>query len=191
MNIIIVRHGETDWNVEGRYGGQKDIPLNSNGIKQALETKEKLKDIKFDKVYSSPLIRAYKTAEIICDGNNEIITDSRIMEKGIGDLEGKLKSEVDVVLNFNDPNERRFNIEPITDFRARIKSFFDDITQNVDAENILIVTHAGVGIYARCYFEGEPIDGNYMNYKMKNCDVLEYSNYSKQLKKTRNKKIKA
>ncbi len=181
MNIYIVRHGETDWNVEGRYGGQKDIPINENGVRQAYDTKEKLKGIKFDKVYSSPLIRAYKTAQIIYDG--EIITDPRIMEKGIGDLEGKLKSEVDVQIKFNDPNERRFNIEPITDFRARIKSFFDEITNDDESENILVVTHAGVGIYSRCYFEGEPLGGDYTKYKIKNCEVLKYEVPRKKLTK--------
>ena len=43
-------------------------------------------------------------------------------------------------------------------------------------KNVLVVTHAGVSIYVRCYFEGEPKDGNYNNYKLKNCEVLEYDN---------------
>ena len=43
-------------------------------------------------------------------------------------------------------------------------------------KNILVVTHAGVSIYARCFFEGEPVDGNYNNLKLKNCEVLDYDN---------------
>ena len=43
-------------------------------------------------------------------------------------------------------------------------------------ENILIVTHAGVGIYARCYFEGEPNNNDYSKYKIKNCEIIKYNN---------------
>lgn len=169
--IYIVRHGQTDWNKEGRNQGHTDIELNETGINQAKEIYEKLKDIKFDKVYSSPLKRAYKTAEII--SNNNIIIDNRLMERSNGELEGKLKHEISKDIDFNAPNENRFKIENIVDFRKRIYNFFDEIIQNND-ENILVVTHAGVCIYAKCYFEGEPKDNDYSNYKLKNCDILIY-----------------
>lgn len=172
MKIYIVRHGQTDYNINGRYGGRLDVPLNDKGIQEAYEVKEKLRDIKFDKIYSSPLQRAYLTAKIIRDKN--IIIDDRIIERSNGELEGRLKSEIQEFPDFNDPNEIRYNIETITDFRTRIKNFLDDITSNND-ENILIVTHAGVGIYMRCYFEGEPKDNNYLSYKINNCEVIEYS----------------
>ncbi len=171
MNLYIVRHGETDWNVEGRYAGQIDVPLNQNGIKQAEKIKEKLKDISFEKVYSSTLTRAITTAKIIRDG--DIITDERIMERSNGDLDGRLKTEVKDLIDYNNPYETRYHIESIIDFRKRVEDFFDDITSLTD-ENILVVTHAGVGIYARCYFEGEPLDGDYSKYKIGNCKVLQY-----------------
>ena len=172
MNIYIVRHGQTDYNVNGRYGGRIDVPLNEVGKAQALEIKEQLKDIKFDKVYSSPLSRAYETAKTIT--NHDIILDDRIIERSNGDMEGKLKSEITEKVDFNDPNEKRYNIESIIDFRNRIKNFLDDITNDDTSENILIVTHAGVGIYMRCYFEGEPVNGDYMIYKIGNCEVIKY-----------------
>lgn len=172
--IYIVRHGQTDWNLEGRYAGRKDIPLNDKGIEQANIIKEELKSIKFDKVFSSPLSRAYQTAKIICD--NEIIIDDRIIERSNGNLEGKLKTKVIMEVDFNDPNEKNYNIESIIDFRKRITSFFDEITSLYKDENILIVTHAGVGIYARCYFEGEPNNNDYSKYKIKNCEIIKYNN---------------
>ena len=76
--------------------------------------------------------------------------------------------------DFNDPNETKYNIENIIDFKKRINDFLDDITKE-DCDNIIIVTHAGVGIYMRCYFEGEPKDNNYLSYKIKNCEVIEYT----------------
>lgn len=172
--IYIVRHGQTEYNVIGRYGGRIDVPLNEKGIEQAHELHDILKDIKFDLVFSSPLQRALKTAEIICD--NEIIKDDRIIERDNGELEGKLKSEILELPDFNNPNEKKYNIENIVDFRNRIYNFFKDINENYKGKNILVVTHAGVGIYARCFFEGEPKDNNYMNYKIGNCEVLKYNN---------------
>ena len=106
--IYIVRHGQTDWNLEGRYAGRIDISLNDKGIEQANIIKEELKDVKFDKVFSSPLIRAYETAQIIC--NNKIIKDDRIIERCNGDLEGKLKTQITDSVDFNDPNEKKYNI---------------------------------------------------------------------------------
>lgn len=171
--IYIVRHGQTDWNVEGRYAGRIDVSLNEVGIKQAEEIHNQLKDIKFDKVFSSPLKRAYTTAQIIT--SNKIIKDNRIIERSNGDLEGKLKTEITEKIDFNNPNEQRFNIETIDSFRSRIKDFFEEISEKYKGKNVLVVTHAGVSIYARCFFEGEPQDGNYNNYKLKNCEVLTYN----------------
>ena len=172
--IYIVRHGQTDWNLEGRYQGRLDVELNEKGIKQAEKIHEELKDIKFDIVFSSPLKRAYKTAQIIT--NEPIIKDERIIERCNGELEGKLKTETVDFVDFTDPNECRLGIEKLTDFRDRITNFFDDITNNYKGKNVLVVTHAGVSIYTKCYFEGEPKDGDYSKYKLKNCDVLKYEN---------------
>lgn len=168
--IYIVRHGQTDYNVEGRYAGRIDVQLNEKGIEQANIIKEELKNIHFDKVYCSPLNRAITTAHII--SNQDIIIDDRLIERNNGLLEGKLKTEIIEEIDFNDPNETRYNIENIIDFRKRIYEFFDEITKLYG--NILVVTHAGVGIYARCYFEGEPLNNDYSKYKIKNCEVIKY-----------------
>lgn len=172
--IYIVRHGQTDWNVEGRNQGRTNIELNETGIEQAKETAKKLEDKNFDLVFSSPLKRAYKTAQIIC--NNNIILDSRLIERCNGDLEGKLKSEYKGLVDFANPNENRYGIETLPTFRRRITDFFDYILKTYPGKDILVVTHAGISIYAKCYFEGEPKDGDYAKYKLKNCEVLQYYN---------------
>lgn len=170
--IYIVRHGQTHWNLEGRYQGRIDINLNETGIEQAENIREKLKNIKFDKVFSSPLKRAYNTAQIIC--NDKITVDDRLIERCNGELEGKLKCECIDMVNFADSNETRLGIELLEIFRKRIFGFFEEIQKNYNDKNVLVVTHAGVSIYAKCYFEGEPKDGNYNKYKLKNCEVLKY-----------------
>ena len=65
MDIYLIRHGETDWNHMKKLQGTTDIPLNAYGIELAEKTAEGLKDVPFDRIYTSPLIRARKTAEII------------------------------------------------------------------------------------------------------------------------------
>ena len=89
MEIYFVRHGQTIWNVEKRFQGLSDSPLTELGITQAKLLGEKLKDIKFDKFYSTSLKRAYDTANYI-KGNRkqkvEIFDD--FVEISMGDMEG-------------------------------------------------------------------------------------------------------
>ena len=172
--IYFVRHGQTDWNVVGRIQGHADIELNEIGIKQAEELKEKFKDIKFDKVFCSPLKRARKTAQIIYDGAIEI--DERIKERYNGELEGKIKSEIKKFPDFNNPDNDEYGIERINDFNGRIKLFLDEVMQKYKNKNVLVVTHAGVCIYVKCYFEGDPTENNFESYKLKNGEILMYEN---------------
>lgn len=63
--IIIIRHGETEWNVANIFRGRLDVPLNENGISQAESLSRYLGDWKIDAIYSSPLKRAFQTAELV------------------------------------------------------------------------------------------------------------------------------
>ena len=88
MEVYIVRHGQVPHNVLKQYN-VKDEDLTNIGIEQALELKEKIRDIDFDIIYSSPLIRAKHTAEIITDNNKSIIFDDRLKERNCGSLSGQ------------------------------------------------------------------------------------------------------
>lgn len=173
--ICIIRHGETDWNLEGRIQGHKDIKLNNTGIKQAKQIAKELEKYNFDLIFSSPLKRAYHTAKIIANDKN-IIIDNRLIERFNGDLEGSKKEECKDFIDFSSETETKFNIEKLTSVRKRIKSFFDEIIKKYPHKNILIITHGGISIYTKCYFEGEPKDGDYNNYMLKNCELLIYDN---------------
>lgn len=89
MKLYIIRHGETDWNKARRVQGHSDIPLNDYGRHLAEETAEGLRDVKFDLAYTSPLVRAKETAEIVLDGRNiPLIEEDGIKELGFGAYEG-------------------------------------------------------------------------------------------------------
>ena len=84
MKLYIIRHGETSWNKEKKLQGRKDIMLDADGIRLAELTGEGMKNIDFDLVISSPLMRARQTAELVLAGREiPMITDKRIIIAGI------------------------------------------------------------------------------------------------------------
>jgi len=95
--IILVRHGETDWNKQGRFQGQIDIPLNKNGKAQAQAASIFLKNISLQKAFSSSLSRPRETAQIILKEHPgiEISLKDNLKEIGHGKWEGKLESEIE------------------------------------------------------------------------------------------------
>ena len=150
MNLYFVRHGQTDWNVEHRTQGWTDIPLNETGIKQAEALRDKLAQsgLRFDAVYSSPLQRVRRTAEIATAGNYEIILDDRLKERNCAEFEGKPRESIfNNNIDFLDPevNSGAFGVEPINDMTTRVRAFLDELkTKHSDNANILIFTSNGV-----------------------------------------------
>jgi len=94
--IYLVRHGLTDWNIKGLLQGQSNIPLNKEGEKQAVEAAKKhFKKIKFAAIFSSDLVRAKRTAEIIAlEKKMAVETSILLRERDFGPFEGKLFNEV-------------------------------------------------------------------------------------------------
>ena len=102
MKIYVTRHGQTDWNVQGKTQGRTDIELNEVGIKQAKQTKEELKNVDIDLIICSPLKRAKQTAQIINEGRNiPIIFDDQIIERNFGEFEGE-KIKFDEFWDYNE-----------------------------------------------------------------------------------------
>ena len=94
-SFLCIRHGVTDWNRQGRFQGLTDIPLNDEGISQAQAAGRRLRDVQFEYVVSSPLIRAVKTAEIIAAASGKrVAIDAGLIECDFGSFEGRPISEV-------------------------------------------------------------------------------------------------
>ncbi|ABM71788.1 possible alpha-ribazole-5'-P phosphatase [Prochlorococcus marinus str. MIT 9515] len=94
--IFLVRHGETNWNKEGRFQGQINIPLNDNGKDQAKKASTYLKEVNFNKAFSSSMDRPYETAQIILQNKSdiEIKKIKKLVEISHGLWEGKLENEI-------------------------------------------------------------------------------------------------
>ena len=168
MEIYFVRHGQTIWNVEKRFQGLSDSPLTELGITQAKLLGKKLKDIKFDKFYSTSLKRAYDTANYI-KGNRkqkvEIFDD--FVEISMGDMEGikqedfkKLYPEQVKNFFFNqleyDPSS--FGGESFLEVRERvIRGLNKFIELNKNYERVLVVSHGATLKTLLHYISGKDI----------------------------------
>jgi broad specificity phosphatase PhoE len=94
MNLLLVRHGETPWNREGRYQGRTDVPLSSDGERQVATLGERLKHVPIDVAIASPLSRSRVTAEAIVGTRTQLEFDDGLLEISHGAWEGKLATEV-------------------------------------------------------------------------------------------------
>ena len=96
LRLLLVRHGETDWNKESRFQGKMDIPLNENGREQGRKAADFLKDTGLDFAISSPMLRPKETAESILAHHSgiELELKEKLLEISHGDWEGKLKPQI-------------------------------------------------------------------------------------------------
>lgn len=175
--IYFVRHGQTDDNLNLIFTGYCDMPLNENGIRQARLTAHKLKNVRFDICYCSPLLRAKQTLDEILKfhKNLKIIYDDRLKEREYGQLSGKHVSECCFdywIENENDP----FGMEKISDMFQRVKSFYEQILPENKNKNILIVAHSGVGRMSHFFFNGPPENNDYTNFHIGNAGIVNFNN---------------
>jgi len=171
--IYYLRHGATDWNENKNEQGIKDpkcqgridIPLNEKGLQQALKAQEILKDIEFDRVICSPLTRAIQTCQIAYMGNAKIEIDNRLIERDFGEFEGTPRSQFNFKA-FNNLNAQNFKYaETLQQVEARVFSLLDELSKKPE-QNVLIVSHGGLGCVFTSYFKGYPENGDYSLYEL-------------------------
>lgn len=172
MKIYIVRHGQVPHNALKIYSNENE-DLNEIGIKQAEDLKNRIENLNFDIIISSPLIRTIHTANIININNKKIITDDRLIERNPGDLNGKPISYTnrEEYWDFNSKIQYGTS-ENMRDFFNRVFDFLDDLkTKNY--ESVLIVAHSGVSKAFSAYFQGIN-DGKFLEHGLKNCEIKQY-----------------
>jgi probable phosphoglycerate mutase len=152
MKIYITRHGETDWNKIRKVQGSVDIPLNDYGRHLAKGTAKGLRDIHFDLAYTSPLVRAKETAQIILEGKETpLYVDNRLEEICFGIYEGMIcdsntNSQMfwDFDKLFTKPEEYLpVEGESLESLSKRVGNFLKELVEKFEKQNknILIVTH--------------------------------------------------
>ncbi len=176
MEWYVIRHGQTDWNLENKVQGKADISLNTKGVEQAEKTKEKLENKKIDLIICSPLARAKETAQMINkDRNIPIIYDEQISERDFGEFEGAKQEDFDYEGFWSYKKNQHFqSAENIKEFFYRVYSKLDKIEDKYKDKNILFVTHGGVSIAMDCYVNGMPDQDSLLNLAIGNGEVKNY-----------------
>lgn len=184
MEILLVRHGQTEWNLLKKVQGKADIQLNKKGIKQAEYIRDFLKNEKIDLILCSPLKRAIQTAEIVNEGRNiRMIIDKRVSERDFGEFEGMSNTDFDFNAFWSYRQNLKYDkAENIKEFFKRVYDFLDSIKNEYAGKRILIVSHGGISIPVRCYFEGIPNVDTLLPLCLENCEVVKYSYKELELK---------
>ena len=147
--FLFLRHGQTDWNLEGRFQGHSDIALNATGVAQARDAASRLKVQAIDRIVSSPLIRALKTAAIVAEHlDMPLHVDTQISERSFGSFEGLVIAEVKRQHGLA-PSERAARIFPPDAEKwlqtlARAKTVVGKWLSDHPGETILFVAHDGI-----------------------------------------------
>ncbi|HLE15652.1 MAG TPA: alpha-ribazole phosphatase [Anaerolineales bacterium] len=163
--LILIRHGETDWNTTGRWQGQTDVPLNERGRQQARQLVADLAGMQIDAIYSSDLGRARDTAAPLSQAAGlPVIVDSRLREIHQGEWQGQLFDEIEAryAEALRSRREDPLNLAPpggetVAQVRARVLRCLEQILKRHPDESVVIVSHGFVLGLLRAHLLGEPV----------------------------------
>jgi broad specificity phosphatase PhoE len=164
--LVLIRHGETDWNLESRWQGQTDIPLNPTGLRQALAAAERLRGTKLEAIYTSDLQRARQTAEAVAAVTGaELRPDRRLREIHLGAWEGRT---LDDIRRREGPALDRFRADPIRtrapggegvpEVRRRVVACLQDIVRAFPQGRVAVVSHGLALAVAKVVLLGLPLE---------------------------------
>jgi broad specificity phosphatase PhoE len=146
--LLLARHGETDWNRDGRFQGHADTSLNARGREQAQALAEGVNGVEV--IYSSDLKRATETAEVVAERLGlEVTVDSRLRERGFGAWEGLTRAEIEA--SFREEFDRwrmgdgsgADDAEAHEAFAGRIEAFLADVLARHPDQTVLVIAHGG------------------------------------------------
>ncbi|WP_309400229.1 histidine phosphatase family protein [Cerasicoccus maritimus] len=159
MRLIVIRHGETEWNIQHRYQGQQDSPLTEKGRRQADAIGERLKSFKFDRIISSDLGRAVDTCRAIAQYHPDTLWEQNagLRERNFGILAGYTRAEAAVKFPREEEGYLHGGVdyvipegESLRDVFHRAGNTFDSIAKCFDGQTVCVVTHGGIlGMFLR------------------------------------------
>ncbi|AEV69429.1 alpha-ribazole phosphatase [Acetivibrio clariflavus] len=178
LELILIRHGETDSNIRGSYLGWTDMELNENGIDQVKLLKERLKGVKVDKIYSSPLKRALQTAKIINENYNlDIVTDDGLKERNFGIWDDLTHEEMarrypeEYNEWINDWIKYRIKDgESAQEAYDRAAVFVDEVIKSNKDGVVMLVTHLGTIRFILAYLLGLGIENSW-RFRVNNASI--------------------
>ena len=151
MHLILVRHGETDYNRDGLALGQGDVPLNETGVRQAAALEFALASEKIAAIYASPLSRTLATAAAIANPHSLIVTpEKRLIEMDIGKIEGMTGAEMvkqhpGLMENWGGAKGPTYSMpgseERLVDVQARARAAIEEMLARHADETVVAVTH--------------------------------------------------
>ncbi|KMO86690.1 phosphoglycerate mutase [Megasphaera cerevisiae DSM 20462] len=160
VRIILIRHGETQWNIEGRYQGQEDTQLSERGILQGHMVAEGLRNISIDAAVSSPLERSYMTCSFCAELHHLTVQrDERLLEINHGAWEGCLADEIKAryPTEFQQWHTAPQQVtmpgkggESLEDVRVRVRDAFNDYAHRYDGKTLLVAAHDAVNKAVIC-----------------------------------------
>ena len=164
-HLYLIRHGQTDWNIEGRWQGQADVPLNPRGREQAAKIAQELAKEGIKAIYSSDLSRARQTAEAISATTGlPIHLDPRLREIHQGEWQGMLVSEIQARYSqeFRRRRENPLTVAPpggetVIQVKERVVATIEDIAHRHPAERVAVVSHGFALAVIQVHYLGRPI----------------------------------
>jgi len=175
----MTRHGETEWNRQRRFQGSKNSELTEKGILAAELLASRVEEINLDGIVSSPLKRAYQTAEIV-RGNKkiDILKHEGFKEINLGDFEGMRWDEIenmygDILYGITeDPFNNRYpNGENLMEFYSRVENALKEMIDKFRDKSILIVAHGGTIKCIESYIRKFKLNKDWMGNVVQNCSL--------------------
>jgi alpha-ribazole phosphatase len=180
LRLLLVRHGETDWNATGRYQGQSDIPLNATGQRQARAVARRLATERLDGIYASDLLRAWATAEAIAEPHDLTVKpDARLREMSYGNWQGLTYRQIaeqapEALAGWNADRVHRAppGGESLGDLAARVRNSLDGILVAHSEGTVALVSHGGTVRMILCVLLCHP-PAFYWQFEMDNTAISE------------------
>jgi broad specificity phosphatase PhoE len=177
VTLYLIRHGETDWNLERRLQGVNDIPMNATGRAQALAVGARLASVPLAAVISSDLTRAKDTAAAIAEPHGlPVAIDPRLRERSFGLIEGIPRDELErrygdqLESYWTDPDRAFEAGESRREVQDRIAAFITELLATENADQTALVSHGGTIAAALHWLEREPLE-RYEIRVIANCSV--------------------
>ena len=171
MKIYIMRHGETAWNAENRILGSTDMPLNEKGRAQAREAAEKMKDIRFDVIFTSCLSRSMETGLAVAAFQDcPVIHEPCLNEHDFGEFEGKDRGSEFYQSEKRKCFKRYPGGESFLDVAARVYPFIRNLLSDPDMQDktVLVTSHGGICRVITSYFR-DMENEEFVSFAMPNC----------------------